>query len=124
MVDITPLLRQDMLLVNSYRHPNIKLNDRPHQLPLLVYGNQSFSWDKECDLMQIPALLQQYHPSLCDDCHLIIIGCGARMVKITKEIKNAWATLSRDYDIMATQAAIGCFNIAVVEGRKTIGLFY
>lgn len=123
MVDITPLIRQDMLLVNSYRHPNIKLNNQPHQLPILVYGEKSYSWQYDINLQEIPNFLQQYYPTLCDDCNLMMVGCGERMVKITTEIRQAWSALSRDYDIMATQSAIGSFNIAVTEGRKTLGLF-
>lgn len=130
MVDITPLLGDGALIIQSFRHPYIILTDRDnqlqqeYQLPVFLHGMLCEQWYDSDDLAYIAGILQEKYIESITDSHLLIVGCGDKMVKMTGDVMRLWQQLPCAFDIMPTHAAIYSYNIVVGEGRNTAALFF
>ena len=116
-MDVTPLIRRDAKVIQSYRGGSFKISGQVYTTPVLVMPDLVMTWSKaNAELTRADFdVLRPYQ----DRIDILLIGTGNKMqmpaVDLRREIKASFGITP---EAMDTGAASRTYNVLLTEGRK------
>jgi len=117
MVDITPTIPKSRQLITGYGNGGFKINQQFTQGSLLVFPNETLSWNVGFERDLTPADFEQVLQRSAE-IEILLIGTGKTMRPISPEIKSMLKAKKIAVDIMDSGAACRTYNVLMSEERK------
>lgn len=120
MADITPMIRADAQVIQSYIPGQFKISGKYIKGPVLVFPRQALSWDVKSEANSLqPA---DFEPIFAHagEVDVVLLGCGDRMRMVPQPVKQAAWQRSMMIEPMDTGAACRTYNVMLAEGRRVI----
>ncbi len=115
MVDITPLMRPEQKLIQSYATGSFRINGEVFAHPILVMGESVATW--QCG--DNPLSLSDDLRALSGQVDVLLIGLGiAGATPLPPSQRAALNGLGMTIDIMDTPSACRTYNVLTAEGRR------
>lgn len=116
-MDITPLIPQDRQVVHSYGNGRFRISQIEYQGSVLVLPERTLSWDvdgvADVSLASLEPVFSAEPPI-----EILLVGCGAMMQLLPRELRDACRHRGFGVDVMDTGAACRTFNVLIAEGRR------
>lgn len=116
MVDITPLIKSDSQVIQSYKGGQFKVSNTLYNKPLIVFPDQALEWD----VTSVEDLAVTDFQPLIDraaQVEVVLLGCGERGVFVPPSLRTALKQHGITIDAMDTGAACRTYNVLMAEGR-------
>lgn len=117
-MDITPLVRSDLKIVQAYKGGVFRISGRSYEGPVIILNNQVLSWDVPSDLSGITADHFSEIAGQADDVDVLLFGTGAQMQFFRPDLREALKQKDLVADVMDTGAACRTYNVLAAEGRR------
>ena len=117
MVDITPTIPKSRQLITGYGNGGFKINQQFTQGSLLVFPNETLSWNVSFERDLTPADFEQVLQRSAE-IEILLIGTGKTMRPISPEIKSMLKAKKIAVDVMDSGAACRTYNVLMSEERK------
>ncbi len=119
-MDVTPLVRAGLQLIQSYSDKGFKITGTAHESAVFVFADETRSWPDVTDLESLnnhsfDALVAQK-----DKIDVLLIGTGKRMKPLPSALQQYLQENGLYPDVMDTGAACRTFNVLVAEGRRVV----
>jgi len=115
-VDITPRLEQGRLVIEGYGGGGFRINGAHHAGSVIVLGDRVIPWPvTDADRIALDDLAPV---RAAGGVEVLLIGCGARTVRLAPALRDGLAAAGISVDAMATGAACRTFNVLALEGRR------
>ncbi|HEX9647882.1 MAG TPA: Mth938-like domain-containing protein [Alphaproteobacteria bacterium] len=116
MADITPRLEQGRLVIEGYGGGGFRIAGVRHAGSVIVIADRVIRWPVQ-DAQQLG--LDDLAPvCAASGVEVLLIGCGARAVRIAPALRAGLGDAGISVDAMATGAACRTFNVLALEGRR------
>jgi len=116
-MDVTPLIRRDAKIIQSYRGGTFKISNEIYTTPVFIMPDRVLVWEflaKELTVTAFEAL----RPYL-ENIEVLLLGTGNRLVLPSPKLRQAVkAELGFTLETMDTGAACRTYNVLLAEGRK------
>jgi uncharacterized protein len=118
-MDVTPLIRRDTKVIQSYRDSLFKISNQTYTHPVIVLHDRVIAWpqgEKEIGSLTLDdfALLKDLG-GLVD---VLLLGTGAKQIMPSVALRQAVkSTYGITIEAMDTGAASRTYNVLVAEGR-------
>ena len=116
MVDITPLIRSDAQVIQSYKGGQFKVSHTVYTKPIIVFPDVTLEWDAA----SVEVLsLTDFQPLIdrASEVDVILVGGGARGIFVSPALRADLKKHGITIDAMDTGAACRTYNILMAEGR-------
>ena len=123
MVDITPLIRADSKVIQSYRGGRFKISGEVYDRPVIVTADQVLEWDIEInntsfDSFYNRSFVDHLKKSLPKEHSVVLIGTGAKFqMPGSSDIMRYSQETLRGVEFMDSGAASRTYNVLLAEGR-------
>jgi len=120
MVDVTPLIRSDQQVIQSYANGVFKVSSVSYDHPIIVTAEETSAWDVD-DGLAVADLKIDHFKALIDNADhidVVLFGAGKTMAFLPKDLRNALRDAGLSVDIMDTGAACRTYNVLMAEGRQ------
>jgi len=119
-MDVTPLIKTGQQIIQSYAGGTFKVSSVSYDCPICVMPEETNAWGigkvRDVDDLKIEhfdVLIRQ-----ADDIDVVLLGAGAKMVFLPRDLKKALKESGLSVDIMDTGAACRTYNVLMAEGRR------
>ncbi|MGN7438830.1 MAG: Mth938-like domain-containing protein [Alcanivorax sp.] len=119
MVDVTPLIRSDQQVIQSYANGVFKVSNVTYEQPIIVTSEATTVWDinnettvEELQLNDFKTLIDN-----ADHIDVVLFGAGKTMAFLPKNLRLALKEAGLSVDVMDTGAACRTYNVLMAEGR-------
>ncbi len=119
-MDVTPLIRSDQQVIQSYAGGVFKVSGKVYNEAIVVMPDETSLWDvdgaesvESLDIKHFEPLIKK---SRAID--VVLLGSGAHMAFLPRNLKNALKETGISVDIMDTGAACRTYNVLMAEGRR------
>ena len=119
-MDVTPLIRQDQQVIQSYAGGKFKVSNEVYEGAILVMEDKTELWDVAV-ITDVKDLTPDHFKPLienADAIDVVLLGSGAVMAFMPKDLKTALKEAGLSVDIMDTGAACRTYNVLMAEGRR------
>lgn len=113
MVDITPVVPADRMLVQAYGDGAFRIRGTQHAGSVIVFPDRVEPWTGEVSTQGLAAVL-----AAADSVDLLVLGCGPVMTPIPAETRAELRARGIVIDPMDTGAACRTWNVLLAEGRR------
>ena len=105
MTDVTPLIKSNQMVIQSYGAQGFKISGQVYNHPVIVTPTQVFHWDGETftDLLKIK-----------DEIDVVLFGTGKTVKLVPKDKKPQGLHL----EVSDTGAACRAYNALMADGRR------
>lgn len=120
-MDVTPLIKADAQVVQSYANGQFRISGNVYQEPVLVTQTQTVVWAVESVEKGVRGLSLDDFSQLvaqADQIDVLLLGCGAKIAFLEPKLKKALSEAGLSVDVMDTGAACRTFNVLMAEGRR------
>lgn len=128
-MDITPLIRSDQQVIQSYSSGVFKVSSVSYDHPVLVTPDNTVRWvvpfddmtdlGKELHIDHFAQIIAQ-----ASEIDLVLLGCGRTMFMMNHDLRAALKEHGIIVDVMDTGAACRTYNVLMAEGRRLIAALY
>ncbi len=112
MVDVTPLLRPDQKIIQSYAGGRFKISGQTYDQHVIVGTDFVREWVPSAELN--PADFS----FLAEQIDVLLIGTGKSATFMLPALRQQFRAQGLPVDIMDTGAACRTFNVLTAEGRR------
>ncbi len=109
-MDITPLIRRDQNIIQSYKNGSLKISGVIYDHPAIVTYNRVLPWSGKIDLDAFQILK--------NDIDILLIGLSGDVPFLTSQQRASFKEAGLSVDIMDIGAACRTFNVLTAEGRR------
>ncbi len=116
MVDITPLIKKDAQVIQSYKNGQFRISQKIYKTPVLVFPEFTAQWP----VTDIANLQKDDFKSVIEHAHqieVLLVGCGQKGQFVKPKIKQFLKEHKITMDMMDTGAACRTYNVLMAEGR-------
>ena len=116
-MEITPIATVGRQVIEAYRPGRFRVSGVDYETSVIVTPERTLPWDVEPDsdfLSQHFATVIEADPPL----DVLLIGCGSRLTRIPKPVREGLREAGIGADAMDTGAACRTYNVLVSEGRR------
>ena len=117
-MDITPLVRSDLLLVQAYKGGAFRISGKRYSGHVILLNNQVFSWDCPETVASLTADHFSQIVSFAEDVDVLLFGTGAQMQFFPPALRDDLRQKGLVADVMDTGAACRTYNVLAAEGRR------
>jgi uncharacterized protein len=111
-MDVTPLIRRDAKIIQSYKGDAFKVSGELYPCSILIMPTKVVTWTGVQDLI-----------SFKDDVDVLLMGTGVRLGIPNPELKKYLKTeLNIVLETMDNGAAARTYNVLLAEGRKVAAI--
>lgn len=121
-MDVTPLIRADQQVIQSYAKGVFKISSVIYNTPVIVAPDETIIWEIS-NVKSVADLKLEHFNNLinsCDDIDVVLLGSGAKMAFLPRELKVSLKENGLNIDIMDTGAACRTYNVLMAEGRRVV----
>lgn len=112
-MDVTPLIRANAQVIQSYRGGTFKISNVSYDHPIVVTADQVVIWSPS-----EPLRASDFEPLKALGIEVVLLGTGDKLERLPntlrQEIKNVYGFT---VDAMDTGAACRTYNVLMAEGR-------
>lgn len=116
-MDINPVVPADRQRIEGYGPGNFRISGARHRGSVLVFPNRTLAWHVEAvaelTLESLAAVLDA-EPRV----ELLLIGCGARHVLLSADLRAGLRAAGIALEAMDTGAACRTYNVLMAEDRR------
>ena len=122
MVDVTPMIKSNSKVIQSYGDYQFKISGKMYSGPILVSPEKVSPWQLEQDF-------NAEHPGMGDFSQLmaakakidvLLYGAGDKSVFIPPDFKAILKNQGLPIEAMTTAAACRTYNVLLSEGRRVV----
>jgi uncharacterized protein len=120
-MDVTPLIRRDTKIIQSYRGGTFKISGSVYPMPVIVMADQVIPWPEGIQelILESFAKLEPFIGKV----ETILLGTGNQQERLSLPLKQAIKQrLNMAIEPMDTGAACRTYNVLVAEGRPIAAL--
>ena len=118
-MDLTPLVPAGRQLIDSYGDGRFTVSGAVHQGSIIVFPERTMSWPvgaiAEVTLDRLRPIL-----AACDTVEIVLLGCGARLTQIPRELRQVLRQSGLEVELMDTGAACRTYNVLAAEERRVV----
>lgn len=119
-MDVTPLVKAGQQIIQSYADGGFSVSGTRYEGAVLVFPDHTEAWRcagavEQFSIEDFEALTAQ-----SEDIDVVLLGCGAQIKFLPKELKNGLKNKSLSVDVMDTGAACRTYNVLMAEGRRVV----
>ena len=121
-MDITPLVKEDSMIIQGYGPGAIRIGGQSYNQPVLVLSDQVLLWDYKKsanDLVLADCDILKEHS---DNIDVVLFGGGEGMPSIDALRRQEFRENGIGLEPMDTGAACRTFNVLLAEGRRVAAL--
>jgi uncharacterized protein len=109
-MDVTPLIRRDQNIIQSYKDGELKISGARYTHPVIVTFDKVHDWSGVIDAAQFERLK--------NETDILLIGLKGEVPFLTPQQRSAFKDMGLSVDVMAAGAACRTFNVLTAEGRR------
>jgi uncharacterized protein len=113
-MDITPLMRPEQKIIQSYGAGFFRANGVIFRHPVLVHDDVVVEWDGANN----PLILSEQIKALEGVIDIVLIGIGKEFSVLPPSKRAALKWSGMTIDVMDTASACRTFNVLTAEGRR------
>jgi uncharacterized protein len=118
-MDLTPLVPAGRQIIESYGDLRFRVTGVLHQGSILVFPDRTEVWPLTAiEALTAESLAKMREAGLGGTVDLLLIGCGARMALIPKDLRASLRAAGVVIEAMDTGAACRTYNVLAAEGRR------
>ena len=119
-MDITPLVAEVQQIVQSYAGGVFRISGHEYDTAVLLSPEQTSSWNTATNITDLT--LDDFDPiiKLASEYDVFLLGTGAIMQFLPKELRNNLRAKGIAFDVMDTGAACRTYNVLMAEGRRVL----
>jgi uncharacterized protein len=115
-MDVTPLIPADRQVIESYGREGFHVSGVAHRGAILVFPDATQAWApariEDVTIESLEPVLKR------GGVEILLLGCGARMALVAKELRQALRAAGIVVDAMDTGAACRTYNVLLAEERR------
>lgn len=118
-MDVTPLIPAGRQIIETYGDGRFRIANTLHEGSVLVFPGQTLAWPVT-DMASLTAasLSAVSDAAKKGEVELLLVGCGARMAMIPRDLRASLRAEGVVLEPMDTGAAARTFNVLMAEGRR------
>ncbi len=113
-MDITPLMRPEQKIIQSYGAGFFRVNGEIFKCPILIYGDTVSEWHPRENKLDLSADIL----SLKGDIEILLIGAGKTVSVLPPSQRKSLSGHGFTVDVMDTASACRTYNVLTAEGRR------
>lgn len=114
MVDVTPLIRPGLNIIQKYGKAGFRIGGADHAGAIIVTADTTTPWG--WDSADLAKSLQNLAGTL-NDIEVLIIGTGSRGILMPPTLRQPFRDKKIAVESMDTGAACRTYNVLIAEGR-------
>jgi uncharacterized protein len=115
-VDVTPIIRSDRQVIDSYGPRSFRVSGAAHDGAILVFPDATQAWPVS-GMAEITA--ESLAPVMAHGgVEILLVGCGPRMMPLARAVRDRLRAAGIVADTMDTGAACRTYNILLAEDRR------
>jgi uncharacterized protein len=118
-MDVTPLIRSDLNIIQSYKDDVIKVTGKHYKAPIAVTCDAVYALDFLNELND-PVQIS----FLSDQAQIILVGYKNGFMPVAPHIQQKFREVGLTIDAMDYGAAARTYNVLATEGRPVAVLFF
>jgi uncharacterized protein len=118
-MDVTPLIRSDRQVIQSYAAGQFKVSGQSYTGAIIIFPEETQNWDA----VSLESLTPESFELLvqkASEIDVVLLGCGAEMRFLPPELRKALKDKGLSVEIMPTGAACRTYNVLMAEGRRVV----
>ncbi len=118
-MDITPLIRADQQVIQSYKAGRFKVSSRFYESGIFVFPDRTELWPADKGVSDLVVSDFQSLIEQAGALDVVLLGCGAKaefLPFLTQDLKAHGLFL----EVMDTGAACRTYNVLMAEGRRVV----
>ncbi len=122
-MDITPLVRSDAQIIQSYAGGQFKISGQVYEGAVIVDPVDVFMWEDAP--VSMSALAETHFSSLLSRSHdidVVLLGTGAEIAFMPVPLRQALKAGGLVIEVMDTGAACRTYNVLMAEGRRVVAV--
>ena len=122
-MDITPMVKVGQKIIQGYVDGGFKVSGERYDGAVCVEPDALGAWNVD----SFEALCREDFQFLIDraaDIDVVLLGCGARMQFLPRDLKADLSARGLVVDVMDTGAACRTYNVLVADGRRVVALMF
>ena len=119
-MDVTPLIKDGALIIQSYSAGKIRINGKQHAAPLLILPDRVENWPIKNDFQNMQE--SDFTPliNIANEIDVILLGCGKEIKFLPPALKKSLRAKNLHIETMDTGAACRTYNVLLAEGRRVV----
>jgi len=122
-MDITPMVKAGQNIIQGYIEGGFKVSGERYDGAVCVEPDALRVWD----VHSFEALRREDFQFLIDrvaEIDVVLLGCGARMQFLPRDLKADLSARGLIVDVMDTGAACRTYNVLVADGRRVVAVMF
>ncbi len=117
-MDVTPLVKSDQQIIQSYAGGRFRVSGTTYDHAVLVSPSDTCEWTVSGPAEMLNE--EDFRPLLdrAEDIDVVLLGTGAKLVFISPALKNTLKKQGLSIEAMDTGAACRTYNVLMAEGRR------
>jgi|OM-RGC.v1.026549435 Uncharacterized conserved protein len=119
MVDVTPLVRKDQNIIQSYKSGQFHVSGQVYKGAIIVKPDDICAWD--CAGPDIHTLgLSDFAPVMeaAEQTDILLLGTGSVTDFPAPDVEKSLSSQGINIEMMSTDAACRTYNVLMAEGRR------
>jgi uncharacterized protein len=116
-MEITPVIPEDRQVIDSYGPGRFQISQVAHNGPVIVLPDRVIDWAEAPSVESLEADHIRAKLDPTDSVEILLIGTGAKMVRLPNALLSALRDAGMAVDFMETGAACRTYNVLLAEGR-------
>lgn len=117
-MDVTPLIKSDQKVIQSYSQGRFRVSGEMYETPLLVFPHYVQEWKAAGSVDTLTKEDFQPLVDVADTIDVILFGSGKEMVFLPAALRSALGEEKLPVESMDTGAACRTYNVLMAEGRR------
>ena len=118
-MDITPLIKGDRKLINSYGAGRFIVSGHEYKNSILHSPSSVSTWEDYNPFVWSETLAEQLITSAATS-EILLIGTGEKIVQLPARMRQLFRSKNIHADVMDTGAACRTYNVLLSEERRVI----
>ena len=118
-MDLTPLVPAGRQIIDSYGDERFTVSGTVHHGSIIVFTDRTLAWPvstiAEMSLESLQPIV-----AVRASLEVVLIGCGARLTQIPRELRQTLRQSGLAAELMDTGAACRTYNVLAAEERKVV----
>lgn len=119
-MDVTPLIRADQQVIQSYANGIFRISGTLYEHAVFITPDTALFWDINNAPHVNDLSLNHFAPmiAMASDIDVLLLGCGSEMAFLPAPLRHSLKQENLSVDIMDTGAACRTYNVLMAEGRR------
>jgi uncharacterized protein len=118
-MDLTPLIPTGRQIIESYGDGRFRVAGSVHEGSVLVFPQATLAWPVTAMAeLSLESLAPVAARAQAGEIDLLLVGCGARLAMIPKDLRASLRAAGVVLEPMDTGAAARTYNVLMAEGRR------